>query len=78
MDGKLVNKAGETTAKTTTSGYEVALAGRGFSKEIEVAYQKEKKIDYSGVVRMENFGKTPQEIIAFLNEGGVNPPGGAP
>jgi hypothetical protein len=78
-EGKLVQKPGGTTAKTSTAGYEVALAGRGFSKEIEVKYQEEKKVSYVWVERMVNdYSKPLEEIIDFLNQGGVNPPGGAP
>ena len=77
-DGKLVLKAGDSTAKTTTSSYEVALAGRGFNQDIEAAYGVEKGASYfKWVDRMESFGRQPVEIAEFLNQGGINPPGGS-
>ena len=66
-------------AAGTTSGAfsgEVALAGKGFNQEVETQYRDEKQLDYTWIDRMESFRVSPEQILAFLQAGGL-PQGGA-
>ncbi|MDR0602281.1 MAG: hypothetical protein LBG42_07850 [Treponema sp.] len=60
--------------KVIPSGYtlkagEVAMAGKGFSGEIEQIYREGEKLDYSPVDAMESSTVPEQELYAFLAEG---------
>jgi len=71
-------QAGEQTVAGGASVQEVALAGKGFSEEVEKEYRKENKTaDYAWVDRLEKMAVSPDRIAAFLREGGVAAPGGA-
>ena len=48
---------------------ELALAGKGFNKQVEEEYQKEKRLDYSKVDAMEKFSVDQKVIHAFIAEG---------
>ena len=73
----IVLQAGaETAQKTATSG-EVALAGKGFNKEVEAKYKEDNELDYTWVDRMESFVVTPQQMTAFSTQGGLSLEGGA-
>ncbi|HUX11733.1 MAG TPA: SH3 domain-containing protein [Spirochaetia bacterium] len=63
---KIVFQAGSTDVSKTASSGEVALAGRGFNKEVESKYATEKNLDYSGVDRIERYGKDTNALIAFM------------
>ena len=53
---------------------EVALAGKGFSQEVETAYKKQNRsLDYAWVDRMATFKVTDAEALRFLQEGGLEP-----
>ncbi len=67
---QVVLQAGGSVQQTASSS-EVALAGKGFNKELEDQYRAEKKIDYSWVDRMEQFQVSTQQAAAFLREGGL-------
>ena len=47
---------------------EVALAGKGFSPDIEIEYRKN-GLDYSMVNSMENNVIAPEELLSFITEG---------
>lgn len=56
------------------SSDEVALAGKGFSQEIETEYKKQNRsLDYAWVDRMLTFKVSDAEAIRFLQEGGLEP-----
>ena len=62
--------AGTSDAKTGASGDEVALAGKGFSKEVEAAYKKENKnIDYTWVDWMGQQKVSTEQLVQFLKQG---------
>jgi uncharacterized protein YraI len=67
---RIVLQAGGSVQQPASSG-DVALAGKGFNKEIEDRYRKETDLDYSGVDRMEQFTVTPEQIAAFVRSGGL-------
>ena len=73
---QLTVQAGAETVAAGAGAREVALAGKGFSEEIEQAYRKEVSADYTWVDRMERWAMSPARLAAFLEEGGVRPQGG--
>jgi hypothetical protein len=53
---------------------EVALAGKGFSPEVEASYrQKNPGLGYAQVDKVETFGVDPALLQQFIQEGGLNP-----
>jgi uncharacterized protein YgiM (DUF1202 family) len=70
-------KAGDTGSASGASSGEVALAGKGFNKEVEAQYRDEKQLDYTWVDKMETFRVSPEQVLAFLQAGGLPVAGGA-
>ncbi len=74
----IVMRAGAANVQTSATGGEIALAGKGFSEEIEKQYRSQNKnVDFTWVDRMERFKVSPEEMRAFLKQGQVVPEGGA-
>jgi SH3-like domain-containing protein len=70
----IVLKAGAGNVQTSATSGEVALAGKGFSEEVEKQYKKlNSKLDYAWVDRMERFQVTPEQMQTFLKQGSVVP-----
>jgi uncharacterized protein YgiM (DUF1202 family) len=64
-------RAGRRVSSQASSD-EVALAGKGFSREVEEEYRKKnRKIDYKWVDRMERIEYSPRELQKFLAQGRV-------
>lgn len=76
----IVLKAGAGEVKTSATTGEIALAGKGFNKEVEETYRaKNPSLDYRWIDKMERFDVSPEEMAVFLNEGGLRPAeGGRP
>lgn len=56
------------------SSTEVSLAGRGFSEEVEASYKNNNpQLDFSLLDQMEEQGLDPNELTAFLRDGGLKP-----
>jgi uncharacterized protein YgiM (DUF1202 family) len=71
---KVSMSAGTTTAKTAASSDELALAGKGFSAQVEKEYQaKNKNLNFAAVDRMEMIKIPPVDMQKFLASGQVNP-----
>jgi uncharacterized protein YgiM (DUF1202 family) len=70
-------KAGDAAATGGASSGEVALAGKGFNKEVEAQYRSETQLDYTWIDRMEGYRVSPGEVQAFLRAGGLPAAGGA-
>lgn len=69
---KLSAAAGGASVGTAASGDELALAGKGFSKEVEAEYKAQNKdVDFTDVDRMEKIVISENEMRQFLIEGGV-------
>jgi SH3-like domain-containing protein len=66
---RVVLQAGSGSVEQSASGEEVALAGKGFNKEVEAQYKAENELDYTWVDRMEGFVVSPQQILAFVEAG---------
>jgi hypothetical protein len=70
----IVLKAGSGNVRTSATGGEIALAGKGFSEEVERQYKKlNHNLDYTWVDRMERFQVSPEQMQAFLKQGNVVP-----
>lgn len=70
----IVLKAGTANVQTTATGGEIALAGKGFSEEVEKQYKSQNRnVDFTWVDRMERFAVSPEEMRAFLKQGQVVP-----
>jgi len=63
-----LQQAGEGTTRTVTAR-EIALAGRGFSQDLEHNYSDEKGLDFSVVDAMEAEAVAPAEILGFVETG---------
>jgi len=70
---RIVLQAGAKNVETGASSSEVALAGKGFNEQVEEQYKKDTKLDYTWVDRMETFVYLPDELISFLQNGGLKP-----
>jgi uncharacterized protein YgiM (DUF1202 family) len=70
----IILKAGVQNVQTSATGGEIALAGKGFSEEVEKKYKSlNRNLDYAWVDRMEKFQISPDQMRVFLKEGGVIP-----
>lgn len=73
----IVLKAGATNVQTSATGGEIALAGKGFSEEVEKKYKTlNRNLDYAWVDRMEKFQVSSEQMQGFLKQGMVKPEGG--
>lgn len=61
----------DAVATEATSG-EIALAGKGFNKEVEEKFIEETDLDFSRIDRMEALIIPFEDISDFLSEGGLN------
>ena len=76
LDSKRVTLAAASgnDVQLAASSDEVALAGKGFSQEVETEYKKQNRtLDYAWVDRMITFKVTDAEALRFLQEGGLEP-----
>jgi hypothetical protein len=74
----LVLKAGQAAVPTSATGGEIALAGKGFNEEVEKQYRSlHRELDYTWLDRMARFRVPPEQMQAFLQQGGVTPAAGA-
>lgn len=66
--------AGDQDAKVAASGDEMALAGKGFNKDVEADFKaKNAAIDYTWVDSMGNMIVTPRAVVNFVNDGELHP-----
>ena len=67
---RVVVGSGMDDASTGASGEEVALAGKGFSKEVEAEYKKQNKdLDYTWVDWMGKQQVPIEQLVQFLKQG---------
>ena len=75
---KIVFTAGAKDVQTSASSNEVALAGKGFNQQVENEFkEKNPKLNYAWINRMEKFVVSEKEIKEFLKEGQLSPKGGS-
>jgi SH3-like domain-containing protein len=73
---KLVLKAGQAGVGTSVTRDEIALAGKGFSEEVEAQYRKSNKnLDYTWINRMEAMKVSPEQVEDFISAGRLTPGG---
>ncbi len=69
---RVVLGSGMSDARIGASGEEVALAGKGFSAEVEAAHKEgNPEIDYTWVDWMGNLTVSEKKIRQFLKQGGL-------
>ena len=67
----------EQNVQTSASSDELALAGKGFSKQVENEFKgKNPNINYAWIDRMEKFVVSEKQSKQFLKEGELSPEGG--
>ncbi len=71
---KLTLQSGDTDQAVTADGDELALAGKGFSEEVERSFREGNQgVDYRWVDRMSLWTVTPEQSRQFLDVGGIMP-----
>jgi uncharacterized protein YgiM (DUF1202 family) len=76
--GKLTVAAMDKSLKTSATADEVALAGKGFNKQVEEEYKsRHKGMSFGEVDRMLRIKVTPDELRRFLMDGKLAEFGGA-
>ncbi len=69
---RIVIASGANDARIGASGEEVALAGKGFNKEVEAAYkQQNQNLDYTWVDWMGKQVVSEAQLVNFLQQGGL-------
>lgn len=75
---KVVLKSGASDVQKSASGEELALAGKGFNKQVEGEFKsRHQNIDFAPIDQMERIIISAQEAREFLDEGEIKPAGGA-
>ncbi|MBF0468188.1 MAG: SH3 domain-containing protein [Desulfamplus sp.] len=70
-------KSGGLNAGQSATGDELALAGKGFNKQVEQQFRSRNPgVDFSWVNKMEAFTISDRQVQIFLQEGQVLPGGG--
>ncbi len=65
---KIVTRSGTSVS---TSADELALAGKGFNKEVEDAYKENNVVNYDEVDKMESYAVDMEELKNFIIEGNL-------
>ena len=68
---KIILNPDSKDVESAASGEEIALAGKGFNEQVEEQYKKNNKIDFTWVDKMEAITISQDEMISFLNDGGL-------
>ena len=67
---RTILKAGRSQAGTSVSQDEIALAGKGFSEEVEKEYRKSNaNLDYALINRMETIRISPRQMEKIIEDG---------
>jgi hypothetical protein len=73
-DKKLSLESGDADAAVAADSDELALAGKGFSEEVERTYREgNRAVDYAWVDRMARWRVSPEESREFLDRGEITP-----
>lgn len=65
----LTSKKILSSSGRSASASELALAGKGFSGDVEKAYGSDAGVDFSGVDDMESLVVSERELLDFIDEG---------
>jgi hypothetical protein len=75
---RIVLKAGASDVTQTATMDEIALAGKGFNKEVEGEFRAQNpNLDFTWIDRMEKIVVSQNQIQQFLNDGDLAPQGGS-
>jgi hypothetical protein len=78
LESRIVLKAGSADVQQAASGDELALAGKGFNEQVEESFKaKNPKVDFAWIDKMETFVASDDQMRLFLEQGQVEPRGGA-
>lgn len=67
---RIALKSGQGNVETSITGNEIALAGKGFSEEVETQYRKtNKNLDYTWINRMEAIKISSEQMESFIISG---------
>lgn len=71
LTGKNIELTSGKEVRSGASSREVALAGKGFSEDVEREYRSDANLEtqFGWVDRMESFERPDQELLAFLDDG---------
>jgi uncharacterized protein YgiM (DUF1202 family) len=61
-----------TSGGTSASASELALAGKGFSEEVEQSYRQDNAVNYAEIDALEAQGVPKEDLYGFLREGRLN------
>lgn len=64
-------RSGTSDAATGASSEEVAMAGKGFNKQVEDEMKAQGKLDYTWVDRMSEFKSKEDEVVLFRAQGNL-------
>jgi len=74
---KIALRSGASDVGQAATDDEVALAGKGFNKQVEGEFRlKNQDIDFTWIDKMEAIVISPIEMQRFLSEGNLFPEGG--
>jgi len=74
---KIILKPGATDVAQAASSDELALAGKGFSEQVEGEFKtRNPQLDYAWINQMEQMVVTQEQMEQFLKEGKLSPKGG--
>lgn len=77
-DKEIVLGANGQGANQGASSSELALAGKGFNKQVEEQFrQKNSQANFAGVDKMEKYRVSQKEMEQFVKAGELKPAGGA-
>jgi len=68
---RIVLEASERDVQEAATSREVALAGRGFNRQVEEQYAAETGLDFNEIDRIESYQLEPDDLLAFLQAGGL-------
>ena len=75
---KIILSAGSVDVDQAATSDELALAGKGFNKQVEGEFrEKNRQIDFTWIDKMEQFVVSQAQIRRFIEYGGLNPEGGS-
>jgi len=71
-DKKIKLSSGTKDVASTADAGEVALAGKGFSAEVEKEFRRGSELNYQAVDQIQTYGIDDREKIAFIRAGGLS------
>jgi uncharacterized protein YgiM (DUF1202 family) len=75
---KIILNPNAEQVSQAASNDELALAGKGFNKQVEEQFRKQNsQANFAGVDKMETFRVSQEEMAQFLKAGDLKPQGGA-